>query len=86
MKPEKTSTSTLLPDSSLGGTYFGDTPEERTARQVADVDVTIYGTGIAVATKTEYGPPLKMTTTVAETVLPSYEGMDSTFVLEVAGE
>lgn len=77
---------TLLPDSALGGTYFGDTPEERTARQVADVDVTIYGTGIAVATKTEYGPPSKMTTTVSETVLPSYEGMDSTFVLEVAGE
>lgn len=74
---------TLLPDGKLGSTWFGTTPEERTARQVADVDVTTYGTGITVATKVEYGPPMKMSVFASEVVLPSYENMDSTFVLEV---
>lgn len=75
---------TLLPEGKLGSTWFGTTPEERTAGQVADVDVTIYGTGIAVAVKTEYGPPAITSVTASEIVLPSYEGMDSTFVIEVA--
>lgn len=75
---------TLLPSTTLGKTWFGTTPEERTAGQVADVDVTIYGKGIAIAVKTEYGPPAITSTTASEITLPSYEGMDSTFVLEVA--
>lgn len=75
---------TLLPSSHLGSTWFGTTPEERTAGQVADVDVSMHGVGIAVATKTEYGPPAETSVTVSEIVLPSYEGMDSTFVIEVA--
>lgn len=75
---------TLLPEGALGNTWFGTTPEERTANQVADVDVSIFGTGIAVAVKTEYGPPALTSVTASEIVLPSYEGMDSTFVLEVA--
>lgn len=74
---------TLLPSTALGKTWFGTTPEERTAGQVADVDVTIYGKGIAIAVKTEYGPPAITSTTASEITLPSYEGMDSTFVLEV---
>lgn len=74
---------TLLPEGTLGSTWFGTTPEERTARQVADVDVSIYGVGIAVATKTEYGPPAITSVTASETTLPSYENMESTFVLEV---
>ena len=77
---------TLLPTGALGRTWFGTTPEERTARQVADVDVTVYGTGIAVAVKTEYGPPAITSTTASEIVLPSYEGMDSTFVIEVVAD
>lgn len=75
---------TLLPSGALGSTWFGTTPEERTAGQVADVDVTIYGTGIAVAVKPEYGPPAITSVTASEITLPSYEGMDSTFVIEVA--
>ena len=74
---------TLLPAGALGKTWFGTTPEERTAAQVADVDVSMYGIGIAVATKTEYGPPAITSVTASEITLPSYEGMDSTFVLEV---
>lgn len=75
---------TLLPTGPLGSTWFGTTPEERTAAQVADVDVSMYGVGIAVATKTEYGPPAITSVTAAEITLPSYEGMDSTFVIEVS--
>lgn len=75
---------TLLPNGKLGKTWFGTTPEERTAGQVADVDVSIYGKGIAVATKSEYGPPAITSVTASEITLPSYEGMDSTFVIEVA--
>lgn len=75
---------TLLPAGALGNTWFGTTPEERTANQVADVDVSMYGVGIAVATKSEYGPPAITSVTVSEITLPSYEGMDSTFVIEVA--
>ena len=74
---------TLLPTGALGSTWFGTTPEERTASQVADVDVSMYGTGIAVAKKVEYGPPAITSVTASEIVLPSYEGMDSTFVIEV---
>lgn len=74
---------TLLPEGILGKTWFGTTPEERTAGQVADVDVSMYGVGIAIATKTEYGPPAITSVTASEIVLPSYENMDSTFVLEV---
>ena len=74
---------TLLPEGALGNTWFGTTPEERTAGQVTDVDVSMYGLGIAVATKTEYGPPAITSVTASEIVLPSYEGMDSTFVIEV---
>lgn len=77
---------TLLPAGTLGSTHFGTTPEERTASQVADVDVSMYGVGIAIATKTEYGPPAITSVTASEIVLPSYEGMDSTFVLEVHAE
>jgi len=75
---------TLLPSGPLGSTWFGTTPEERTASQVADVDVSMYGVGIAIATKTEYGPPAITSVTASEITLPSYEGMDSTFVIEVA--
>ena len=75
---------TLLPATPVGKTWFGDTPEMRTARQVADVDVSVYGTGISVAVKTDYGPPALTSTTASEVVLPSYEGMDSTYVIEVA--
>lgn len=75
---------TLLPETPLGKTCFGTTPEERTASQVADVDVSMYGVGIAVAVVTKYGPPAITSTTASEIVLPSYENMESTYVIEVA--
>lgn len=75
---------TLLPEGILGNTWYGTTPEERTLIGDSKVDVTILDRGIAVAVKTEYGPPVEVSTSVSQIVLPSYEGMDSTFVIEVA--
>ena len=76
----------LLPEGKLGSTWYGTSPEERTAIQVSDVDVSMYGKGIAIAVKTEYGPPAKTSTTASEIVLPSFEGMDSVAVLKVYTE
>ena len=73
---------TLLPEGAVGKTWFGTTPEERTAGQVADVDVAIYGTGICIATKKEYGPPYKFATIASEVALPSFELMDATYVIK----
>lgn len=77
---------TLLPEGALGSTWFGTTPEERSAGQVSDMDVIIYGTGIAIAVQTERkGGVISTSTTASEITLPSYENMDSTYVIEVAG-
>lgn len=77
---------TLLPEGTLGKQWFGTTPEERSAGQVSDLDVTIYGVGYAVAVQTERnGGVISTSTTASEITLPSYENMDSTYVLEVAG-
>lgn len=75
---------TILPEGALGKTMFGVTPEMRSARQVENVDVYVYGKGISVATKKTYGPPYKFSTIASEIVLPSYERMDETFVIKVA--
>lgn len=76
---------TLLPETTLGNQYFGTTPEERSAGQVSDLDVTIYGEGIAVSVQTERnGGVISTSTTASEITLPSYENMDSTYVIEVA--
>ncbi|WP_312433534.1 major capsid protein [Lacrimispora sp.] len=77
---------TLLPseDSTLGNTWYGTTPEERTLIGDSKVDVTILDRGVAIAVKTDPGPPVAVSTSVSQIVLPSYEGMDSTFVIEVA--
>lgn len=76
---------TLLPSGPLGNTWYGTTPEERTLMGNPIADVSIVDTGIAVAiTVTE--DPVNTKTTVSEIVLPSYERMDETYVLKVAGE
>lgn len=76
---------TLLPEGRLGRTWNGSTPEERTGRQVADTQVSLVENSIAVAFKTVYGPPAHNDTIVSRTVLPSFEEMDSTFIINVKG-
>lgn len=75
---------TFLPAGALGYTWFGTTPEERTKLAGTGADVTIVDTGIAVATKAEYGPPHTITTTASMICLPSYERIGETYVVKVA--
>lgn len=73
----------LLPNGSLGSTYYGTTPEERTLTSKTDADVSIVNTGVAVAV-TIIDDPVNTKTTVSEIVLPSFERMDECYALEVA--
>jgi len=71
---------TLLPEGNLGNTWYGTTPEERTLLGSNEADVAIVNTGVAVAVTTT-PDPVNTKTTVSEIVLPSYERMDETFVI-----
>lgn len=72
---------TLIPDGALGNTWYGTTPEERTIMGSGEADVSIVNTGVAVAVTTT-SDPVHTKTTVSEIVLPSYERMDSTYVIK----
>lgn len=68
---------TLLPTGALGKTWYGTTPEERGGKNVA-----IVNTGVAVSV-IDYENPVNTETVVSEIVLPSYERMNETCVLDV---
>lgn len=72
---------TLIPAGSLGNTWYGTTPEERTLMGSGEADVSIVNTGVAVSVTTT-SDPVQTKTTVSEIVLPSYERMDSTYVIK----
>lgn len=72
---------TLIPNGPLGNTWRGTTPEERTLMGSKEADVSIINTGIAVAV-TVSNDPVQTKTTVSEIVLPSYERIDSTYVIK----
>jgi hypothetical protein len=77
---------TLIPNGQLGNTWYGTTPEERTLMQNQNkAEVSMAGVGVAVAVTTTDKAPIQTQTTVSEIVLPSYERMDETYVLKVAG-
>lgn len=76
----------FLPSNSVGSTYYGTTPEEadlRGAGAPAGTNLSIVDGGIAVLTFKEV-LPVNVVTAVSEIVLPSYENMDSVYVLKVA--
>lgn len=73
----------LLPESALGSTWYGTTPEERTLMASNTANVSIVNTGVAVAvTVTE--DPVNTKTTVSKIVLPSFERMEECYMMEVA--
>lgn len=80
---------TILGSGQLGSTWRGTTPEELTTIgnfmnvPQAPVDITVLENGIAVAIQNEYKPSFTVTTTASQIVLPSFEGMDSIFVIKV---
>lgn len=80
---------TILGSGQLGATWRGTTPEELTTignfmdAPQAPVDITVLDSGIALAIQNEYKPSFTVTTTASQIVLPSFEGMDSIFVIKV---
>lgn len=89
---EKGETHTFIPDgvvtgvagsvNMLGTVWFGTTPEERSG-SLANGTLSIVNTGVAVYTYTT-NHPVNTHCVVSEIVLPSYENMDSVFVMKVA--
>lgn len=83
---------TILGEGQLGSTWRGTTPEELTTignfinAPQAPVDISVLDSGIAVAIQNEYKPSFTVTTTASQIVLPSFEGMDSIFVIKVADD
>lgn len=72
----------MLPKGSLGSTWYGTTPEERTLAGSNEANVSIVNTGVAVAV-TVTSDPVNTKTTVSEIVLPSFEKMDMCYAIEV---
>lgn len=91
-KEADNTSSTFIPDgvvsgiasnvNQLGTVWFGVTPEERSAGSL-DGDFTLVETGIAVYTYLT-NHPVNTHCVTSEIVLPSYENMDSVFVMKVA--
>ena len=71
----------LIPEGSLGNTWYGTTPDERTLMADPNYDTALVNTGVAV-TFTNTSDPVHTKTTVSEIVLPSFERMDETFVIK----
>lgn len=68
--------------STLGTVTYGTTPEERSG-SLADGTLSIVNTGVSVYTYTT-PHPVNTHCVVSEIVLPTYENMDSVFVMKVA--
>lgn len=85
-------TKTFIPDgvvsaiaghvSTLGTVWYGTTPEERSG-DLEKGDLSIVNTGVSIYTYTTEHP-VNTHCVVSEIVLPSYENMDSVFVMKVA--
>lgn len=66
---------TLLPAGTLGSTWYGVTPEERTGMQDKNADVMVID-GSATICVTTTVDPVQTKTIASEIVLPSFERMD----------
>lgn len=75
----------LIPEGTLGGTWYGTTPEEADLMSAPDAEVSIVNTGVAV-TREIQTHPVNVNTFASEIVLPSFERMDEVAVLKVVGE
>ena len=70
---------TLLPDGTLGKTWYGTTPEEADLMSGNTLaNVSIVNTGVAVSTE-KIALPVNVINWVSEIVLPSFENMDRVF-------
>lgn len=75
---------TLIPDGTLGSTWYGTTPEEADLMSGnTDAQVSIVNTGVAVTTIKE-PHPVNVQTIVSAIMLPSFESIDTIFIAKVA--
>lgn len=73
----------LIPDGSIGTTWYGTTPEEADLMGGDDnAEVSIVNTGVAI-TRIIDNHPVNINTFASEIVLPSYERMDEVALLKV---
>ena len=70
---------TLLP-ANVGNMYYGTTPNEADKMSGSNADTTIVNTGVAV-TVIQKTDPVQSQTIASEICLPSFEGMDTVFVI-----
>lgn len=75
----------LIPDGSLGNTWYGTTPEEADLMGSGQAEVSIVNTGVAITREVTVNP-VNVNTFASEIVLPSWERMDECVVLKVVGE
>lgn len=77
-------TFTLLPDSAVGKTWYGTTPEEADLMSGNTLaQVSIVNTGVAVSTE-KIALPVNIINWVSEIVLPSFENMNQVFNIKYA--
>lgn len=76
----------LMPESELGNTWFGTTPEESDLMGGVGTkaSVTVVDTGVAIATYKEEDP-VTVVTKASEVVLPSFEMADQVIIASVKG-
>lgn len=73
---------TLLPEGTIGSTWYGTTPEEADLMGTSSAEVAIVNTGVAI-TRVITPHPVQIDTYASEIVLPSFERMDEVAVLKV---
>ncbi|GAA4827984.1 major capsid protein [Paenibacillus vulneris] len=74
---------TLIPDGTLGNTYFGTTPEESDLMSGSTAaEVSIVNTGVAITTIKE-PHPVNVETVVSAITMPSFERIDNIFIAKV---
>lgn len=72
----------MLPEGSLGSTWYGTTPEEADLMGNPAAQVSIVNTGVAI-TKTVDTHPVNVNIFASEIVLPSFERMDEVHSIKV---
>lgn len=78
-------TFTLIPDGTLGNTWFGTTPEESDLLTSGVANVFIVDTGVAITTVTETDP-VNVNTKVTMICLPDFPTADQVFIYDVKVE
>ena len=72
----------LIPEGTLGNTYFGTTPEEADLMASSVANVAIVDTGVAVTTS-KLVDPVNVETKVSQVCLPSFEAADQIVIADV---